>query len=76
MKKEYKNPTTEIVVLNLGEQLTADDWGAGAKLSNDGAYTEAKENPFDEVEEDEDGTDGIRYTEFKSIWENEKKYIE
>lgn len=73
MKKEYQNPTTEIVVLNISEQLT---YGELENPSNTGTHTEAKENPFDEVEEDEDGTDGIRYVEFKSIWENEKKYIE
>ena len=72
MKKVYMKPATDIVVLNLGEQIA---WGERAG-SNDGDYTEAKENPFDEVEEDEDGTDGIRYDKFKSIWENEKKYIE
>lgn len=74
MKKEYQNPTTEIVVLNLSEQITK--WGEDANKSNPFTHNDAKENPYDEVEEDEDGTDGIRYVEFKSIWENEKKNIE
>ena len=73
MKKVYMKPATEVVVLNISEQIT---FGEDANKSNPFTHNDAKENPFDEVEEDEDGTDGIRYTEFKSIWENEKKYIE
>lgn len=69
MKKEYQNPTTEIVVLNLGEQITADDWGAGANQSNDGAYTEAKENSFEEEEK----TDYLSDIQFKDIWEDEEE---
>jgi hypothetical protein len=66
-------PATEIVVLNISEQIT---FGEDANKSNPFNYNDAKENSFDEVEEEEDGTDEIRYVEFKSIWENEKKYIE
>ena len=73
MKKVYMKPATEIVVLNISEQIT---FGEDNNKSNPFTHNDAKENPYDEVEEDEDGTDGIRYTEFKSIWENEKKYIE
>ena len=73
MKKVYMKPATEIVVLNISEQIT---FGEDANKSDPFNYNDAKENPYDEVEEDEDGTDGIRYVEFKSIWENEKKYIE
>ncbi len=69
MKKEYQNPATEIVVLNLGEQITADDWGAGANQSNTGAYTEAKENSF---EEEEKG-DYLSDIQFKDIWEDEEE---
>lgn len=69
MKKEYQNPTTEIVVLNLGEQITADDWGAGANQSNDGAYTEAKESSFEEEEK----TDYLSDIQFKDIWEDEEE---
>ncbi len=73
MKKVYMKPATEIVVLNISEQIT---FGEDANPSNTYTHNDAKENPFDEVEEEEDGTDEIRYVEFKSIWENEKKYIE
>ena len=69
MKKEYQNPTTEIVVLNLGEQITADDWGAGANQSNTGAYTEAKENSFEEEEK----SDYLSDIQFKDIWEDEEE---
>ncbi len=43
MKKVYLKPTTDIVVLNLSEKIT---WGDPELVtaSNDGAYTEGKEN--------------------------------
>ena len=41
MKKVYLKPTTDIVVLNLGERIT---FGEGATGSNNGAYTEGTEN--------------------------------
>jgi len=66
MKKEYQNPTTEIVVLNLGEQITADDWGAGANQSNTGAYTEAKEGSFDE---EDTALDRVRDIQFPNLWD-------
>ena len=69
MKKEYQNPTTEIVVLNLGEQITADDWGAGANQSNTGTHTEAKESSF---EEEEKG-DYLNNIQFKDSWEDEEE---
>ncbi len=67
MKKEYQNPTTEIVVLNLSEQITK--WGDGANPSNTGAYTEAKENSFEEEEK----TDYLNGIQFKDIWEDEEE---
>ncbi len=66
MKKEYQNPATEIVVLNLREQITK---GEFANQSNDGAYTEAKENSFEEEEK----TDYLSDIQFKDIWEDEEE---
>ena len=53
MKKNYYQPTTENVVLNLGEQIT---WGEGANASNNGIYTEGKQNTiiFEEIVEEEE----------------------
>lgn len=69
MKKEYQNPATEIVVLNLGEQITANDYGAGANQSNDGAYTEAKEQSFDE--EEENLPDYVGAIKFRNVWDED-----
>lgn len=69
MKKEYQNPKTDIVVLNLGEQITADDWGAGANPSNTGAYTEAKEQSFDE--EEENLPDYVGAIKFRNVWDED-----
>lgn len=53
MKKEYKKPITETVVLNLSEQITK--WGEGANPSNTGEYTGAKENgDFWDMDDDDD----------------------
>lgn len=68
MKKEYQNPTTEIVVLNLGEQITADEWGAGANPSNTGTHTEAKESSFEEEEK----SNPIKDIQFKDIWADDE----
>ena len=66
MKKEYQNPTTEIVVLNISEQIT---YGELANPSNTGTHTEAKENSFEEEEK----TDYLSDIQFKDIWEDEEE---
>ena len=71
MKKEYQNPTTDIVVLNLGEQITADDWGAGANPSNTGTHTEAKEQSFEEEEEKENLPDYVGGIKFRNVWDED-----
>ena len=70
MKKEYQNPTTDIVVLNLGEQITADEWGAGANPSNNGAFTEAKQQSFEE-EEEEKLPDFVGSIKFRNVWDED-----
>ncbi len=66
MKKEYQNPTTEIVVLNISEQLT---YGELENQSNTGTHTEAKESSFEEEEK----TDYLSDIQFKDIWEDEEE---
>ena len=66
MKKEYQNPTTEIVVLNISEQLT---YGELENQSNTGTHTEAKESSFEEEEK----TDYLNDIQFKDIWEDEEE---
>ena len=66
MKKEYQNPTTEIVVLNISEQLT---YGELENPSNTGTHTEAKESSFEEEEK----TDYLSDIQFKDIWEDEEE---
>lgn len=66
MKKVYKRPTAEIVVLNLGEQIA---WGEGANASNTGTHTEAKESSFEEEEK----TDYLSDIQFKDVWEDEEE---
>jgi hypothetical protein len=53
MKKNYYQPITEIVVLNLGERLT---WGDDAKPSQPWNTGDAKENIiiFEEIVEEEE----------------------
>jgi hypothetical protein len=53
MKKVYERPTTDIVVLNLGEPVA---WGEGANASNTGQYTDGKENDtsWDYIEEEDE----------------------
>ena len=70
MKKEYQNPKTDIVVLNLGEQITADEWGAGANPSNNGAFTEAKQQSFEE-EEEEKLPDFVGSIKFRNVWDED-----
>ena len=66
MKKEYQNPTTGIVVLNISEQLT---YGELENPSNTGTHTEAKESSFEEEEK----TDYLSDIQFKDIWEDEEE---
>ena len=67
MKKEYQNPTTNIVVLNLSEQITK--WGDGANPSNTGTHTEAKEQSFDE--EEENLPDYVGAIKFRNVWDED-----
>lgn len=66
MKKEYQNPTTDIVVLNLSEQIT---FGEDARPSNPNDYTEAKEQSFEE--EDEKGPDYLGSIKFRNVWDED-----
>jgi hypothetical protein len=66
MKKVYKRPTAEIVVLNLGEQIA---WGEGANASNTGTHTEAKEQSFDE--EEEKLPDFVGSIKFRNVWDED-----
>lgn len=74
MKKLYVKPSTEKVVLNVGEQLA---WGAGANASNTGIYTEGKQNViiFEEfMDEEPDTTDFWSNDPWKiqySLWDEE-----
>lgn len=66
MKKEYQNPTTEIVVLNISEQLT---YGELENPSNTGTHTEAKEQSFDE--EEENLPDYVGAIKFRNVWDED-----
>lgn len=61
MKKNYYQPVTEVVVLNLGERL---NWGEEQNPSNPYHTGDAKENIiiFEEIVEEEDTT---------SIWNSD-----
>lgn len=61
MKKNYYQPITEKVVLNIGTLL---DWGEFGNASNTGTHTGGKENIiiFEEIVEEEDTT---------SIWNSD-----
>lgn len=67
MKKVYFKPTSEIVVLNLGEPVA---WGELANASNTGDYTEAKEGSF---EEEDTALDRIKSIEFPDLWEEDEE---
>ena len=73
MKKTYKRPTTDYVVLNLGEAIA---WKAGgANLSNTGIYTEGKGNDTVWEETDEENEAGIP-TLRNSAWDEDmEKHI-
>ena len=75
MKKMYIQPLTENVVLNISERIT---YGELTDPSNDGIYTEGKQNIiiFDDfVEEEEpDTTDFWNSNPWKtqySLWDEE-----
>lgn len=68
MKKEYQNPTTEIVVLNISEQLT---YGELENPSNTGTHTEAKEQSFDEEDEKENLPDYVGGIKFRNVWDED-----
>jgi len=68
MKKEYQNPTTEIVVLNISEQLT---YGELENPSNTGTHTEAKEQSFDEEDEKENLPDYVGAIKFRNVWDED-----
>ena len=68
MKKEYQNPTTEIVVLNISEQLT---YGELENPSNTGTHTEAKEQSFDEEDEKEKLPDFVGSIKFRNVWDED-----
>lgn len=65
MKKVYLKPTSEIVVLNLGEPVA---WGELANPSNTGTHTEAKESSFEEEEK----SNPIKDIQFKDIWADDE----
>ena len=73
MKKTYKRPTTDYVVLNLGEAIA---WEAGgANQSNTGIYTEGKGNDtvWDETDEE---TEAVIPTLRNSAWDEDmEKHI-
>ena len=54
MKKVYQKPTTDIVVLNLSEQIAK--WGDGANPSNPHDSTEGKEGEtsWDYIDEEDE----------------------
>ena len=68
MKKEYQNPTTDIVVLNLSEQIT---FGEDARPSNPNDYTEAKEQSFEEEVEKENIPDYVGAIKFRNVWDED-----
>ena len=67
MKKVYKRPTAEIVVLNIGEPVA---FGEGANASNNGIFTEAKEQQSFE-EEEEKLPDYLGTMKFSNLWDDE-----
>ena len=72
MKKVYKRPTTDFVVLNLGEQIA---YGEGANQSNDGKYTEGKGNDTVWEETDEE-TEAVIPKLRNSAWDEDmEKHI-
>ncbi len=72
MKKIYKRPTTDFVVLNLGEQIA---FGEGANQSNDGIYTEGKDTDTVWEETDEE-TEAVIPTLRNSVWDEDmEKHI-
>lgn len=72
MKKIYKRPTTDFVVLNLGEPIA---WGELARPSNKNDFTEGKGN--DTVwEETDDETEAVIPTLRNSAWDEDmEKHI-
>ena len=72
MKKIYKRPTTDLVVLNLGEAIA---WGGLANPSNTGTHNDGKET--DTVwEETDDETEGGIPTLRNSAWDEDmEKHI-
>lgn len=75
MKKVYMKPATDIVVLNLGEQIA---WGEGANASNTGTYTEGKEQ---DLVEDDDFFSEREYVSYKKVsiknlWDDDERLIE
>ena len=72
MKKIYKRPTTDFVVLNLGEPIA---WGEDANQSNDGKYTEGKDTDTVWEETDEE-TEAVIPTLRNSAWDEDmEKHI-
>ena len=72
MKKIYKRPTTDLVVLNLGEPIA---WGEGANQSNTGIYTEGKGNDTVWEETDEE-TEAVIPKLRNSAWDEDmEKHI-
>ncbi len=75
MKKVYMKPATDIVVLNLGEQIA---WGERENASNTGTYTEGKEQ---DLVEDDDSFSGNEYVSYeklsiKNLWDDDERLIE
>ena len=72
MKKIYKRPTTDLVVLNLGEQIA---FGEDANPSNPGIYTEGKDTDTVWEETDEE-TEAVIPTLRNSAWDEDmEKHI-
>ena len=74
MKKIYKRPIAENVVLNLGEAIA---WGEDANQSNDGKYTEGKDTDtvWEETDEEEE-TEAVIPTLRNSVWDEDmEKHI-
>ena len=74
MKKVYKRPTTDFVVLNLGEPIA---WGEGANQSNTGIFTGGKDTDtvWEETDEEEKTEAGIP-TLRNSVWDEDmEKHI-
>lgn len=72
MKKIYKRPTTDYVVLNLGEAIA---WGDLANPSNYGHYNEGKDTDTVWEETDEE-TEAVIPTLRNSAWDEDmEKHI-